>query len=1139
VVDEAVQELYHHVPALVMLSFPLTRFLLLASALSCFGGSFVKLDTERTGIDFEHTWNPPAGLEDMISGSFTGGGVAIGDYDGDGKPDLFFTDPADGGQLYRNLGDFHFENATRKAGLTVASGWSAGTTWADVNGDGRLDLFVCMFGTANRLYLNLGDGTFIEVAQASGLTFRGASLMAAFADYDRDGDLDLYLVTNRIKPPPGLLQERFNVATGPDGEPSLPDRYAQYAGLVKMPDGKYKQVASAQFDYLFRNDGNDGAGRPQFTDVSKAAGIWTTGYGLSATWWDYDSDGWLDLYVANDFYGADRLYRNNKDGTFSDVAPNVLPHTPWFSMGSDVADINNDGRLDYMASDMAGSTHYKEKMSMGNMTGRESDSWFLNFPSPRQYMRNAVYLNTGTGRFMEVAHLCGMAATDWTWAVKFADFDCDGRDDVFISTGMSRDWFNSDLRKQEEDLIANGGRAAANAFWEKQKPLASANWAFRNAGDLRFENVGKAWGLAGDSVSYGAALGDLDGDLDLDLVVNNFDGKPSIYRNDLAGGNRLALRLKGQGGNSWGVGATVVAHLETEPALQTKTLALSRGFMSSNEPLLHFGLGEATALESLVITWPSGTRQEVGKLAAGNLHIITEPKTGIAPPTSPRPMFASSSMFRGIAHGERPYDDFRRQPLLPSKLSQLGPGIAWGDVNRDGRQDFYLGRAAGAYGGIYLRLETPTSQGAHFVVDTFDPFEADAACEDIAPLFFDADRDGDLDLYVVSGGVECEPGAAVLRDRLYLNGGKGSFTKAPAGTLPEANISGGAACAADFDRDGDLDLFVGGRSIPGRYPETPRSQLLRNDSRQGAPKFVEVTPKGLATTGLVTAARWADFNGDHWPDLLVAHEWGPVKLYLNKEGSLAEASTMSGLQPFTGWWNSLAVADVDGDGDLDFAAGNVGLNSKYHASPEHPAVLYYGDVDGSGRKRIVEAKFEGATMVPVRGFSCSRNAMPSLGKQHSNFHSFATKTLAELYPEQRLGAATRHEANTLQSGIFVNGGTGNFTFRPLPRLAQAAPIFAMVFSDLERDGDLDLCAVGNSFSSQPETGHMDGGVGLILRNNGAGFFEAISPAESGLVIPGDAKSLNLIDLNRDGRPDLVAGINNGDVMAFLRSGRSQ
>jgi len=1137
--DEAGKELYHHARTLVMHSFSHHCLLLLASTLSCVGDNFTKVDPALAGIDFEHTWNPPPGLEDAISGSFTGGGVAVGDYDDDGKPDLFFTDPADGGQLYRNLGDFHFENTTGKAGLAVAGGWSAGTTWADVNGDGRLDLFVCMFGTANRLYLNGGDGTFTDVAQSSGLIFSGASLMAAFADYDRDGDLDLYLVTNRIKPPPGLLQERFNVTTGPDGEPILPDRYAQFAGLVKMPGGKYKQVASAQFDYLFRNDGNDDAGRPRFTDVSKAAGIWTTGYGLSATWWDFDSDGWIDLYVANDFYGADRLYRNNGDGSFSDVAPDVLPHTPWFSMGSDVADINNDGRLDYMASDMAGSTHYKEKMSMGNMTGRESDSWFLNFPSPRQYMRNAVYLNTGTGRFMEVAHLCGLAATDWTWAVKFADFDCDGRDDVYISTGMSRDWFNSDLRKQEEDLIANKGQAAANAFWTKQKPLVSANWAFRNTGDLRFENVGKAWGLAGDSVSYGAALGDLDGDLDLDLVVNNFGGKPSLYRNDLAGGNRLALRLKGRGGNSWGVGATVVAHLGTQPALQTKALTLSRGFMSSNEPLLHFGLGEATELESLVITWPSGTRQKLGRLAAGNLHTITEPQTGIAPPTFPRPMFVSSSIFRGIAHEEHPFDDFRGQPLLPSKLSQLGPGMAWGDVNGDGHQDFYLGRAAGTCGGIHLRREAPTARGDHFKVNTLDPFKADEACEDIAPLFFDADRDGDLDLFVVSGGVECEPGSALLRDRLYLNDGKGSFSKAPVGTLPAASISGGAVCAADFDRDGDLDLFVGGRSIPGRYPETPRSQLLRNDCRQGAPKFVEVTPKGLAATGLVTAARWADFNGDQWPDLLVAHDWGPVKLYLNRKGSLADAPTLSGLQQLTGWWNSLAVADVDGDGDYDFAAGNVGLNSKYHASPGHPAVIYYGDVDGSGRKRIVEAKFEGASLVPVRGFSCSRNAMPTLGKQHPSFHSFATKALAELYPEQRLAAATRHEANTLQSGIFVNDGTGSFTFRPLPRLAQAAPIFAMAFSDLEGDGDLDLCAVGNSFSPQPETGHMDGGVGLILRNTGGGLFEAIPPSESGLVIPGDAKSLHLIDLNRDGRPDLVAGINNGEVMAFLRGGASQ
>ncbi|NIP97616.1 MAG: VCBS repeat-containing protein [Akkermansiaceae bacterium] len=408
----------------------------------------------------------------------------------------------------------------------------------------------------------------------------------------------------------------------------------------------------------------------------------------------------------------------------------------------------------------------------------------------------------------------------------------------------------------------------------------------------------------------------------------------------------------------------------------------------------------------------------------------------------------------------------------------------------------------------------------------------------MTPLFFDADRDGDLDLFVVSGGVECEPGDRVLRDRLYLNDGKGGFrkAKAPGGVLPEAAISGGAACAADLDRDGDLDLFVGGRSIPGRYPETPRSQLLRNDSKPGVPKFTEVASPALAATGLVTAALWADFDGDEWTDLLVAHEWGPVKLYRNEEGTLRGPEEASGLQGATGWWSSLAAADLDGDGDLDFAAGNTGLNTKYHATADHPALIYYGDFDGSGKKRIVEAKFEGVTVFPVRGFSCSSDAIPSLKQKHASFHSFASRALPELYAASRLTAARRFEANTLESGLFVNDGKGRFSFRPLPRLAQAAPIFGAAFTDLDRDGDPDLCVVGNSHSPQPETGHMDGGVGLILRNDGKGNFEPIPPSRSGFVVPGDAKALQVTDLNRDGWPDMVVGINNGEVQGFLNLG---
>ncbi|HBI31421.1 MAG TPA: hypothetical protein DDY45_05240, partial [Verrucomicrobiales bacterium] len=449
---------------------------------------FDRLNAERTGIDFTREWKPPVKWAAEISGSFTGGGVCLGDFDRDGKTDLFLSRMTDGGRLYRNLGDFKFEDVTEEMGVASPGLWGAGCTWADVDGDGWLDLYLCAFDGSNRLFINQAGKGFKDKAYEQGLAFKGASVMMAFSDYDRDGDLDGYLLTNRIPPGEELKDVRFRLVKGPDGEPViLPEEMQQYAGLIKSPSG-YKQIASGQFDRLYRNDGG------KFVEVGKEAGVRESEYGLSATWWDYDADGWPDLYVANDFYGADHLYRNKGDGTFEDVAPRALPHTPWFSMGSDMADINNDGLFDYMASDMAGSDHYKEKMSMGNMTGKESDSWFLNWPIPAQYMRNAVYLNTGTGRFNEIAFQTGLAATDWTWAIKFGDLDCDGREDVFISTGMSRDWFNSDLRNQEEALILSKGSAAGRAFWNDKKPLALKNWAFRNEGGLKFSDVGREWG---------------------------------------------------------------------------------------------------------------------------------------------------------------------------------------------------------------------------------------------------------------------------------------------------------------------------------------------------------------------------------------------------------------------------------------------------------------------------------------------------------------------------------------------------------------------------------------------------------------------------------------------------------------------
>jgi hypothetical protein len=1079
---------------------------------------FDKLDAQQTGLDFVREWQPPAKWAAEISGSFTGGGVSLGDFDNDGDADVFLSRMTDGGRLYRNLGDFKFEDVTAELGMDSPGLWGAGCTWVDVDGDGWLDLYLCAFDGPNRLFMNQGGKGFIDKAAEMGLDFKGASLMMAFSDYDLDGDLDGYLLTNRIPPGQELHDVKFGLVRGPDGEPVIkPEMMQEYAGIIKTPKG-YKQISSGQFDRLYRNDGGT------FTEVGKESGVRESEYGLSATWWDYNADGFPDLYVANDFYGADHLYQNQGDGTFKDVAPTALPHTPWFSMGSDVSDINNDGLFDYMASDMAGSDHYKEKMSMGNMTGKDSDSWFLNWPTPAQYMRNAVYLNTGTGRFNEIAFLTGMAATDWTWSIKFGDLDCDGREDVFITTGMSRDWFNSDLRNQEEALILSKGRAAGQAFWNDKEPLALKNWAFRNEGDLKFDNVGTKWGLDENTVSYGAALGDLDGDGDLDLIVNNFGGAPGVYRNGQMEGGRLTLQLRGIGKNPRALGATVRVETTGEPKIQMRTVTASRGFMSSNDSLLHFGLGKAKKIERLLIDWPGAGRQILTDLEAGKRYLIQQPETtsSLEKGAQAKPMFVPSKRLPGVVPKEREYDDFIRQPLLPGKHSQMGPGIAIGDVDGDGKEDVYLSFPSGSSGRLYQQKAGRKESESSFALNDLKPFEVDSKSEDMAPLFFDADNDGDLDLYVVSGGVEGEPGDGVFRDRLYLNAGDGRFTKAPAGMLPGATGSGSVVCACDYDRDGDLDLFVGGRITPGSYPESPASQLLRNEDGK---KFVDIA--GNLFKGLVTSALWTDADGDGWIDLLMAHEWGPVRYYQNQKGQLVEQTKEAGLAERTGWWNSLAGGDLDGDGDLDYVVGNTGLNTKYEA----PALLFYGDVDGSGKKRILEAEFEDGKCFPIRGLSCSSNAMPFLKSKTPKFHDFASATLGGLYAGG-LEKAQRFEANTLESGVLINDGKGKFEFRALPAMAQIAPVFGIAICDFDADGNQDLFLAQNSFSPQVETGRMDGGTGILLQGHGDGNFSPIRADRSGLVIPGDAKGVTLVDLNGDAWQDLLVTVNNGEMKVF-------
>ena len=1082
---------------------------------------FERLTADQTGIDFVHKWDPPEAHSHILDNAFSGGGVCIGDYDSDGLPDVFLTSPQGGNRLYRNLGGFRFEDKTAAAGIDESGGvvtWGAGTTFADINNDGALDLFLCRYDTPNRLYMNQGDGTFKDEAEAMGLAFKGASIMMAFADVENDGDLDGYLVTYRKVPKGNTAIKKPRQV---NGKWTMPEEFRQIADVLPTEDGSYRMIKAAQYDYLYRQEQNG-----RFTDITSEAGMSGNYFGHSATWWDYNGDRLPDLYVANDFHGPDQLYRNDGGGKFTDVTLQALPHTPWYSMGADVADINNDGLLDLMGSDMMGTTHYREKLGMGDM---ENAAWFLDYPEPRQYMRNAVYVNTGTERFLEVANLTGLARSDWTWALKFEDFDNDGHVDLFVANGMTRDWMNSDLRNRNRGLNIEDPR------WVNTAKLKESNLAFKNLGDFHFESVGKEWGLDYLGITFGAATADLDRDGDLDLVINNFEEPPGVFRNRSAEGHRLLVRLEGRASNREGLGATVRVH--TADGIQVRYMTAARGFMSAGESILHFGLGRHGKVNRLDVLWPSGHEQRIDNLDAGRLYTITEPEgtpQKLRAPSPPPTFLRKVETLTHVKHEDPAFDDFKWQLLLPNKLSQLGPGLAWGDVDGDGDDDFYLGGAKGQPGALYVN----DGQGG-FVLSTQPVFRGDRECEDLAPLFFDADSDGDLDLYVVSGSVEYPGGDHRLTDRLYHNRFNGTFTKARRGQVPSVGESGGVVAAADYDRDGDLDLFVGGRTIPGRYPLAPRSQLLRNDGGRFTDVADEVAP-GISRTGLVTGALWSDADGDGWIDLLVTHEWGPVKLFRNAVGTFEDRTSAAGLDGRKGWCNSIAGRDVDNDGDIDYVVTNFGLNTKYHASADSPIELYYGDFAGTGKMTLIEAtkSSEQGCLLPVRGYSCSLDANTFVSEKFKTFHDFAVASLADIYRDDALAKAYRFDANSLESGVLLNDGSGTFEFLALPRIAQVSPGFGVAFADVDGDGRTDLMMAQNFFGPQLETGRCDGGVGLLLMGNGDGTFQPVWPNRSGLVVEGDATALTTADVNGDGRLDFVIAVNDGNLMTFENAGIS-
>jgi len=1105
------------------------------SSNKAFERNFVSLDSSHTGINFKNVWNPDPIYKGQLGNSFIAAGVAIGDYNNDGLQDVFLSRQQDGGRLYRNLGGFRFEDVTKKTGILSESIWSTGASFIDINNDGWLDIYVCGFDSPNQLYINK-NGIYKESAKEFGLDFKGASVSMAFSDFDQDGDVDAYLLTNRLHDTDSTMNVK-TIKNKKDPYIVVP-RHREIGYFIKRPGRIPLLVNAGQFDHLYRNDSG------KFVDISIESGIGQQPYyGLSATWWDYNNDGMPDLYVANDYMGPDHLFQNmgtDENGVtqFKDVVKDALPYTPWFSMGSDYSDINNDGKMDMMASDMAGSNHYRDKVSMGSMSGSDSEAWFLNFPNPPQYMRNTVYLNTGTERFMEVAYLTGLAATDWTWTVKFGDLDNDGYEDVYFTNGMSRDFVNGDLKDRFRVITNNDEKILKESdLWENEEPYRLSNMVYKNLGDFKFKNVSSDWRLDYYGVSTGSALGDLDGDGDLDIVMNGFDESARVYRNDLAENNSIRIILEGKQTNSQGLGARIEMDYDNRTKKMLRYSSSSRGFMSSSESIIHFGLGDHKRADKITIYWPSGNIQILDNVPVGFDYTVSEKNTSKEIENQKTQMFKKSEgSIANIYHYEKYFDDFKRENLLPNKLSQLGSGVSWGDIDGDGDDDIYIGGASGFPGRIF------TNNGSGSFVNKFQfVFNNDADYEDMGSIFIDPDNDGDLDLFVVSGGVECRAGDKILQDRLYLNGGSGNFAKAASGLIPKINSSGSVVAAADINKDGKLELFIGGRVVPGSYPESPRSYLLTNSGERYIDATDNIAPE-VKYSGMVTSAIFSDVDGDNWADLLVTYEWGPIRFFQNKSGKLAEQTNDVGLKGRFGWFNSISAGDVDNDGDTDFIIGGTGYNTKYKASSINPEILFYGDFDGSGKKNIIEAKFEKDICFPRRGLGCSSSAMPIIKEKFPTYHDFAVSSLEEIYTEELLSSADKFEVNELASGVLINltdaNGNISFDFRPLPRIIQASPVFGSSLCDVNGDGNLDLYVVQNFSGPQRETGYMHGGVSQLMLGDGTGNFEPISAEESGLVVPGDATSLTTHDINGDGSVDFLVGVNNGKYESFINQTNS-
>jgi hypothetical protein len=1079
---------------------------------------FELLSSEKTKIDFINniTYSNEFNIY-TYRNFYNGGGVGLGDVNNDGLLDIYLTANQLPNRLYINKGNFVFEDVTETAKLSGNRAWSTGVSMVDINSDGWLDIYVCNSGDVygdnrqNEFFINNGDGTFSENAEQMGLADSGLSTHAAFFDYDKDGDLDVYLLNNSF-----TAVSTFNF------QKKLRDKRDQKGG-----------------DKLFRNDSG------KFIDVSEEAGIFGSeiGFGLGVSVADLDKDGWLDLFISNDFFERDYIYMNNGDGTFSEDLENQMRSTSLSSMGSDVADITADGLPEIFVTDMLAKSDDRYKTTM---TFENWDKYQYNLKNGyyRQNTRNTLHLNNGISfenklTFSEVGRLAGVEATDWSWSALITDFDNDGHKDLFVANGLAQDIHDQDYLNFISDeeikkMIVKKNGVDYKKLVELVPVNRISNCVFAGDSNLGFKDVADSWGLDTPSHSSGSAYGDLDNDGDLDLIVNNINMPPFVYKNKstelLKENNYLKVKLIGEKNNINAVGAKVtiksdeqIFYLEQSPI---------RGFQSTVDNIVHFGLGEISSIDSLIVDWYYGKRSVLTNISVNQTVVISESEA--QKPEHKEEQNNNKSIFKNVSeiidldylHVENTYVDFDRDRLLYHMRSTEGPKLDIGDVNNDGLMDFYIGGAKNSAGKLFLNIGQNKYKSSNA-----DLFEKDKQSEDSQVVFFDADNDGDLDLYVSSGGVEYSSSSYALFDRLYINDGFGEYARSSQ-LLPTSNPeSTSVVIPNDFDKDGDIDLFVGIRLKPGSIGVPQNGYILENNGK-GEYKDVtlELAPE-MIELGMITDAKWADFDNDDDYDLIIVGEWMGIKLFENDNSNFTEISKDVGLKNTSGWWNRIVSSDIDNDGDIDFIVGNHGLNSRFKASVEAPISCYVNDFDNNGSIEQIVCNYNEGKSYPLVLRHDLIKQLPHLKKKYVYYTNYKGQAIEDIFTSEELKNSIVHEVTMLESILLINNGDASFKIKPLPKESQFAPIYAISASDFDKDGVIDLVLGGNLYNVKPEIGSYDASYGQFLKGTGNGDFTVYSMAESGLFLDGEIRDFKIFSHKQN---DLLLVSKNNSTVDFYQ-----